>query len=102
MAKGDIINIIVDAAASASVTYQPAAGIEIILFHVSVGSTDATQNTLTYGLTNGTQKAGYSNIGVAASVGTSSFKLGLTNSIYGTFLNDATIRDLAISGVQVK
>jgi len=102
MAKGDIINGLAAIAASASTSFQPAAGVEIILWYTSYGIGASAQGVKAVGLTNGTQKTGLIALEAATEHGTNGFRMGITNAIFLSWLNDATAKDFGYSGIQVK
>ena len=102
MAKGDIINGLEAVAASASTSFQPAAGVEIVLWFLDYGASASTQGGKGGGLTNGTQKTGFDGLEQLTHQGTNGFRMGITNAIYLSFTNDATAKDFGYSGIQVK
>jgi|TARA_R110000751_G_scaffold158095_2_gene263610 hypothetical protein len=98
MAKGDIVNDVVSVGNGGTLIYQPASGVEVIIFslgmvnsaNATVKFTDGTNHTV---ICEGKQSANNSGI----------TKIGLTNTNYLRLQNDTgTTHPLGFSGIQSK
>lgn len=91
MAVGDIVNFM----ANASTTFQPAAGVEIMVL-----KTFANASATSSGITDGTNSAvGYVSSSVPYQAMETSNRFGITNSSYFT-INSGSLRGM--SGIQIK